>query len=66
MKKMSAANSTQSAKRGPEILMIASDENSATSLAKTSNALTVPDAETVSRINGKQPEFIELSFIEYA
>jgi hypothetical protein len=45
--------------------MIANGENTATSLAKTSNPLTVRHREAIADIHRKQPQFSELGFIEY-
>ncbi len=55
VKKMSAAHASQGAKRRTQILVIASCQNAATSLAKTGNPLTVRDREAVAGVHSKQP-----------
>ena len=59
VKKVGAANATQSAQRSAEVLVIARGHDAAASLAETRDALAVGDGQTIAGINRKQPQLVK-------
>ena len=65
VKEMRAPDSAERTQRRAEVLVIASGENAAATLVKTRDALAVSLAQSVSGINCKKPELVEVSRIEH-
>src|SRR5215471_5088405 len=61
VKEMCLANAGQRTKRRSQVLMIACRQNSTTTPAKASDALTVGNTQTIAWVHRKQPKLIEVS-----
>src|SRR2546423_7535316 len=66
MEEMCATNSAQRAQRRSQVLMIAGGYESAASLHKPRDPLTVWNSQSVSSVDSKQPELSKISCIEHA
>ena len=66
VKEMSTADTAQGAQRGTEVFVVSRSHNAAATLPETCDALTVGDGETVSNIDCKQPQLVEVRRIQCA
>src|ERR1043165_9447957 len=66
VKEVCASNAAERAQRRSEIVVIARRKNAAASFVKARDAFAVGLRQTVTSIDRKQPELVEIRFVELA